>query len=148
MKPLAKGLLTGCIVLFVIAAIAVLAGVRWVRANKERLRAEADLVRAEGRDFGRSATAPACVVKALETYRGDVSIIGEARARVWLTGCLESTTPETAFCSRVPPTSEIVRTVTWRLAECTRLGLDGDKGCTRVLQEVQRYCETRGRRPA
>lgn len=146
MKPLAKGLLTGCIVLLVLAAIAVFAGMRWLNANKGRLRAQADQARAEGREFGRSATATACVAKAIETYRGDMSFIGEARARVWLNGCLGTSTPEGAFCAQVPPKDEIMRTVTWRLGECSRLGLDGDKGCTRILQEVQVYCEARARR--
>ncbi len=146
MKPLAKGLLTGCIVLLVVAAIAVFAGVRWLNANKGRLRAQADQARAEGREFGHSATASACVAKAIETYRGDMSFIGEARARVWLNGCLGSSTPESAFCAQVPPKDEIMRTVTWRLGECSRLGLDADKGCTRILQEVQAYCEARARR--
>jgi hypothetical protein len=146
MKPLAKGLLTGCIVMLVVAAIAAFAGMRWLNANKGRLRAQADQARAEGREHGRSATASACVAKAMETYRGDMSFIGEARARVWLTGCLETSTPEDAFCAQVPPKDEIMRTVTWRLGECSRLGLDADKGCTRILQGVQSYCETRARR--
>jgi hypothetical protein len=143
MKPLVKGLLAGCVVLIVIAGIAVIAAVRWVRANKDGLRAQADAVRAEGRESGRSVDAPACVARAMERYRGDTSLIGEARARIWLTGCLESSRPDAAFCTQVPRDSEILRTVTWRLNECSRLGFEGDKGCTRVLQEVQRACEAR-----
>ena len=76
-------------------------------------------------------------------YRGDSSLLREVRARVWLTGCFDTATPESELCTGVPRTSEIMRTVTWRVAECSRRGLDGDRGCTRVLEEVQRYCEKR-----
>ncbi|MGZ5442954.1 MAG: hypothetical protein ACXW5U_12950 [Thermoanaerobaculia bacterium] len=146
MKPLVKGLLIGCLVLVVIASIALIAAVRWLGANKDRLRAQADEVRTEGRVFGRSATTSACVAKTFDTYRSDTSFVTEARARVWLIGCLETSTPEPAFCAQVPPTAEIMRTVNWRLGECSRLGLDGDKGCTRILTEVQKFCEDRARR--
>jgi len=141
MKPLAKGLLAGCIVLIVLAGIAILLGVRWVNANKDQLRAKAERVRAEGQEFGGTATTSACVAKAMEVYRSDASILGEARARIWLGGCFASSTPEEGFCTGIPPKGEIMRTVRWRLSECSRLGLDADKGCTRILEEVQRYCE-------
>jgi hypothetical protein len=143
MKPVVKGLLAGCVVLLVIAGIAAIVVVRWIRANKDRLRAQAAEVQAEGQAYGKSVSAPDCLAKAMERYRAETVLVGEVRVRIWLKGCLENSAPDAAFCDPVPPDSEILRTVTWRLSECSRLGLDGDKGCTRILQEVQRYCETR-----
>ena len=146
MKPVVKGLLIGCGVLFVAAVIAIIVAVQWFRANKDKIREQADQQRAEGREFGRTAATPACVAKAMELYRADSSLLREVRIRVWLGGCFESAAPDPALCTGVPPTSEIMRTVQWRLSECSRLGLDGDKGCTRILQEVQRHCADRPRR--
>lgn len=143
MKPWVKVLLGGCLVLMAGAFIAVFVAVRWFQSNKDELMAKAQAVRAEGREFGRTATASVCVAKAIEMYRGDSSLLREVRARVWLTGCFDTATPESELCTGVPRTSEIMRTVTWRVAECSRRGLDGDRGCTRVLEEVQRYCEKR-----
>ena len=146
MKPVAKALLTGCVVLVVLGIVAVLAGVWWLRQNKDRLLEQGKAVRAEGEAFGRSATASACVDKALETYRGGSGLMRELHARIWLGGCFETATPESALCTGVPPKSEIMRTVAWRLGECSRRGLDGDKGCTRILEELQQYCESGARR--
>lgn len=143
MKTWVKVLLGGCLLLMAVAFVAVFLGVRWFQSNKDDLMAKAQAMRAEGQAFGRSATASACVAKAIENYRGDTSLMREVRTRVWLTGCLETATPESELCTGVPPTSEIMRTVRWRMSECSRLGLDGDRGCTRVLEEVQRYCRKR-----
>lgn len=146
MKPVAKALLAGCVVLILLGIVAAGAGVWWIRQNKDRLVEKGKATRAEGQAFGRSATASACVDKALETYRGDSSaLLREVQARVWLGGCLDTATPESGICTGVPPESEILRSVTWRLAECSRRGLEGDKGCTRILDELQQYCEKRAR---
>src|SRR5687768_16399063 len=141
MRPVIKGWFIGCAVLLVLAVIAVLAGIRYVRQNKGRLQAQAAEVRAQGREFGRSANESACVAKAMSDYRNDSAIFGEVRVRIWLSGCLESTPRDSGFCASVPPTAEIMRTVKWRLSECSRIGLDADKGCTRILTEVQEHCE-------
>ena len=146
MKPVVKGLLIGCGVLILAAGVGVILLVRFWNANKDKIRAQADAARTEAREFGRNATDSQCVAKALERYRNDRSIIGEAKARVWLAGCLETSQKESGFCDNVPSKDEIMRTVTWRLGECSRLGFDGDKGCTRILTEVQDYCEGGKRR--
>jgi hypothetical protein len=146
MKTWVKVLLGGCLLLLVLGFVAVFVAVRWFQSNKDDLQAKAAAVRAEGQAFGRSATASACVAKAIENYRGDASLWREVRARVWLPGCLETATPESELCAGVPPRSEIMRTVTWRMTECSRRGLDGDRGCTRILDELQKHCEKRASR--
>jgi hypothetical protein len=128
MKPLAKGLLAGCVVLIVLAGIGVLLGVRWVNANKGRLRAQAEQVRTEGQQFGRTATTSACVAKAMENYRTDTSLLGEARSRIWLGACLDSSTPEDAFCAGIPPGRDHAYR-TRRLSDAHHRPRR-DKGCT------------------
>ena len=146
MRPVVKWLLGGCVVLLVICGVAVIFAVRWWSANKEQIRVKAEGTRNDGREFGRTSGDAGCVAKALDDYRTSLSILSEPRARIWLTGCFETSQPETAFCSEVPPTSEIGRTVAWRLSECSRHGLAADKSCTRILSEVQTYCASDKRR--
>jgi hypothetical protein len=141
MKPVAKIFLIGCGVMFVLAVVAVALAARWFSANKDRLRVEADQVRAEGRTFGRASTSPGCVAAALDRYRNDRSLVGQIRTRVWLTGCLEGAPFDSAFCAGVPPREEIMRTVTWRLDQCSRHGLEGDADCAKLLTAVQEHCE-------
>lgn len=110
-------------------------------AEQGRVQAQAAQVRAQGQEFGRSATDAECVAETMRTYRKDSSILSQVHARIWLSGCLESSRRDSGFCASVPPEKEIMRSVTWRLAECSRAGLDGDRGCTRVLAEVQKHCD-------
>lgn len=148
MKPVYKVLLGGCIVMIVVIIGVAIFAVRMFQTNKGKLRAKADEVRTEAMQFGRTATEEQCVAEAFNRYRSDQSLMSEVRARLWLAGCLETSRRDPAFCEAVPPTGEILRTVTWRLAECSRRGFEADKGCTRMLTEIQNHCHRRaGSRP-
>ena len=141
MKPVVKGLLIGCVLLIFAGLVVILGAVWFFQKNKGRIKAEAERVQTDAREFAQNATTSQCVANAIDRYRNDESILGETRARVWLSECLDNATPDPNLCTQVPRNDEIMRTVRWRLAECARLGLDNDKGCTRILTEVQNYCE-------
>ena len=141
MKPVVKGLLIGCPILLLVAVIAAIVVVPRISKVMESTMADMEKVRAEGREVGRvmNASSSACVGEAMRMYGG--SRRKELRARYWLEGCLETSTRDPGFCSDVPPISENMKTATWRMSECTRLGFGGDKGCARILVSIQRYCE-------
>ena len=140
MKPLAKYLLAGCLVL-VLLVIAGVAAVAWyVRTHKDDLLAQAREVRADGAKAGKDLSEGRCVDDALSRYSNDRGVIGGVRTRVWLSGCLEASQPTEGFCSGVPPESEFMRTVTWRVDQCRARGLAGDSTCPNILAEVQQYC--------
>lgn len=141
MKPVVKVLLGGCAVLLVLGVVAVVFLVRYVGANKDRWMGEAKQVRAEAETFGRTTTQSGCVTAALDRYRKDQTLVGQIRTRVWLGGCLEGASVDPAFCRDVPQRTEISRTVTWRLAECSRRGFDNDSNCANLLTAVQEHCE-------
>ncbi|HUP47960.1 MAG TPA: hypothetical protein VNA04_04135 [Thermoanaerobaculia bacterium] len=136
-----KALLIGGTALLILAVLAIFLVVRYVSANKDRLMARADEVRSAGVSFGKSRGESECVAEALGRYRGDRSLMGAVRARVWLSGCLESSSPEPSFCANVPRDDEITRTVAWRIAQCAQRGMEGDSRCPNILAEVQTYCE-------
>ncbi|HEX7676890.1 MAG TPA: hypothetical protein VF713_02115, partial [Thermoanaerobaculia bacterium] len=140
MKPLAKYLLAGCLVL-VLLVIAGVAAVAWyVRTHKDDLLARAREVRADGAKAGKELTEARCVDDALSRYSNDRGVIGGVRTRVWLTGCLDTSQPTEGFCSGVPQEREFMRTVTWRVDQCRARGLAGDSTCPNILAEVQQYC--------
>ena len=135
-----KGVLIGCGILLLIAAVGVFLAVRYVSKNQDEWVARGTEVRDAGSAFGRSNTESACVGESLNRYRGDRSIMGAIRTRIWLSGCLETSTVEPEFCANVPPESEIMKTANWRVAQCAQKGLQGDSSCPNVVAEVQTYC--------
>ena len=60
---------------------------------------------------------------------------------LFLRSCLDVTAEPANFCDGVPPTSEIMKTVRWRLAQCEAAGNAGDQTCNRLLQAIQDRCE-------
>ena len=145
MRPVVKGLLIGCTAVLILAVVAIVAAVRFVSSKKEQFRAEGSQIRARAQEFGRSVSEPACVAEAMRQFRENGSIANRLRVRLWLTGCLETSTPERDFCGNVPPKDAIARTVAWRLGECARLGFPNDNACTNILASVQDYCEGNAR---
>ena len=140
MRPVIKGLLVGCVALIVLAGIVVIVGVRLVRKNAGRLTDEMAQMRTQGEQFGRSASESACVTEAMSRFRNNTSFFREPHTRMWLSSCLESSQRDSAFCAEVPPADEIMRSVRWRMDECSRLGFGGDNRCQRILAEVQTHC--------
>jgi hypothetical protein len=142
MNKTAKGLLIGCGVLVLLAAVAIFLGIRYLSANKDQILARGKELRAAGEAYGRTRREPECVAEALTRYRGDRSMMGAIRSRLWLSGCLHTAAPDPEFCSNVPPSSEIIRSATWRVAQCGKYAMQGDSSCPNILDEVQTYCES------
>ena len=135
-----KGVLIGCGAVLILAAIGVFLAVRYVSKNQDRWVARSTEIRDAGRTFGKSKRESDCVAESLNRYRGDRSIMGAFRARIWLSGCLESSAVEPDFCTNVPPETEIARSAAWRVGVCARNGMQGDSNCPNVIAEVQTYC--------
>ena len=145
MRPVVKGLLIGCAAIVLIAGVLIAIGVRYVAKNKDKLMAQAGQVRADAQEFGRNATDSQCVAEGLSKYRVDASFTGQLKTRIWLDGCLEVSRPTPDFCSGVPLKSEFMKTVSWRLEECGKLGFPNDSQCGNLLTAVQDHCEKKGK---
>ena len=55
MKPVVKGILIGCAVLFVLGVIGIIGVVYVVNTNKDQLLAKAQVVASEGEEFGKGS---------------------------------------------------------------------------------------------
>ena len=135
-----KGVLIGCAALLLLAAAGVFVAVRYVSKNTDQWVAKGTEIRDAGLTFGKSKRESDCVAESLNRYRGDRSIMGAIRVRIWLSGCLESSAVEPDFCTNVPPETEIMQSATWRAAVCAQNGMQGDSTCPNLVAEVQTYC--------
>ncbi|TXI79924.1 MAG: hypothetical protein E6Q44_08450 [Flavobacteriales bacterium] len=97
----------------------------------------------EGRAAGAMLDSRGCVDRAIADYREDTGPISAIAQRVWLTGCLETATPERAVCPtlKADTTLEGVgELLAARAAFCARHGLPGDQGCQQLAEAVEAFC--------
>jgi hypothetical protein len=137
MNKVGKVFLIGCGGVVLLGVAAVVAIGLYMRSHGGEMLA----VREQGVADGRKLVGTACVDEALGRPAAG---FGDALdSRLWLDGCLEGSNPGEAVCAGVPPQTEIMKSVQWRMEQCQAHGHANDNGCTNLLASVQQYCERR-----
>jgi hypothetical protein len=135
-----KVLIIMCAAGVLLLAAAVGGLVWWFNANKDRLRAQGDTVKAEAKAFARGKSSETCITEALARQARASGFVQETLANVFLESCLETAARDPALCADVPRESEIMATVGWRSRACAQRGKDGDQACGRLMGAVQQVC--------
>ena len=127
----------GCVIFAVV-------GAAWLERWAGGLRERGAEVEGEARTFAAGRDQDACIVEGIRRTGACVeSVIAcQAMASVFLSTCLESATPVPGLCDAVPPESEIMRSVAWRIETCAARGHPDDQACSQLLAAVQRHCRT------
>ena len=132
--------------LFVVLAIAGVLGVVYVakkygpglmEAGKHSME--------EGQEYGRRTDNEGCVNEAVARHAhasGLGDMIGNG---IFMRACLEASRPTPRFCDDVPNRFEFMKSAQWQLDECKRYGLSPQSQCAQLFQQVQQFCEERGR---
>ncbi len=128
-------------ILIVVAAAVSFVTVRRLSAGKARLVEERAEFRREGREFGRGKAPVACIDESISRLRSAAGFPGEVKAKLFLEGCLSSASSEAAFCESIPRSHEAAAGE-WTMNECRRRDAAEIPRCSRVLQEVVRYCDS------
>ena len=99
----------------------------------------------EGREYGRRTDNEGCLNEAVARHSradGFGAIIG---TNLFLRTCLEASRPTPHFCDDVPAPTEFMKSARWQMDECKRYGLKPESQCGQLFQQVQQFCELRGR---
>lgn len=107
----------------------------WVDRGRQRMEA--------GRDAGAALDSQSCVDRALGEYRKDRGPITAIAQRIWLTGCLETATPNAAICPKIDAESTlgaVGQLLAARNAFCVHHGLAGDQGCQQLAEGIESFC--------
>lgn len=115
------------------------AGVAWLNANKDTLKAEGDAIKVEAKAFGEKTDQAGCLTEAFARGKG-AGFMAQVRNRLFLDDCLDAAAPTEGFCAGAPADSEIFASVAWRLEACEKLGRSGEKDCSELLGVVQDHC--------
>lgn len=99
----------------------------------------------EGQAYGRTSDEQGCVDEAVARHKRAEGFTGMISTNLFMRSCLETSRPTPNFCDAVPKRMEFMKAARWQLAECKRYGLAPENQCGQLFQEVQQYCEQRGR---
>lgn len=143
MNKTAKVLLSGCLVVIAIGALFAVLAWRFVASHKDEWLSKGQAVEAEGRAAGATLGERGCLQRGRETYGAEMSIGGRISARLWMKGCLETSTPaENDLCASAPAATSFAETIRWQTSQCTG---DDAAVCADLLQETIKYCASRER---
>ena len=99
----------------------------------------------EGREYGRRTDEEGCVNEAAARHGRSEGLAAVINTNLFLRTCLDASRPTPNFCDAVPHQTEFVKGARWQLDECKRYGLAPEKQCGQLFQQVQQYCDQRGR---
>ena len=132
------------IILAVILVLVITAGVfgfLWVRNNAPALKEKADQAIAEGEAFGQGKQAAECVDESFLRLKARSGLVSELHTQMFMKSCLQVAEVPAEFCTGVPPSSEIMKTVRWSLEQCNGRGMPNSQPCTRLVRAYQEFCE-------
>ena len=137
----AKALIIVAVLIVLVVVGVIAAGAFWWSRNKDTLIAKGKAQVTEGRETGLKTDNQGCVEKSLERYkaeRGFYSAIGNS---IFMRTCLESSRATPGFCDEVPRQTSFKDSAQWRIEQCERFDLSGDKYCQQLFSPVQQFCE-------
>jgi hypothetical protein len=99
----------------------------------------------EGQAYGRGTDEQGCLDEAVSRHGRSEGLTAVIKTNLFLRACLDVSRPTAHFCDAVPSRTEFMKGAQWQLDECKRYGLKPEQQCGQLFQQVQQYCEQRGR---
>ena len=140
----AKVLIIVGVLLVLLVAGVIGAGVYWWSNNKDALVARAKALVEEGRDAGHQTDNQGCVDQAITRYKAEPGFKSGISTGIFMESCLRVSRPTPGFCNDVPKETEFIKSGQWQQAQCERVGLGSDQYCRQLFQGVERFCDRQG----
>ena len=137
----AKALIIVLVLMVLLVAGAIGAGIWWWSRNKDTLIARGKAVVTEGKDAGRNSDNQGCVDQSISRYKKEPGFASSIEASIFMQTCLQHSRATPGFCDDVPKQIEFTRTVEWRMAQCRRVDLSTDNYCQNLFTPVQQFCQ-------
>lgn len=141
-----KALLIVLIIVVLLVIGVVGAGVFYVMKNKDAWMARAKEIATEGKDFGGHSDNQGCVDESILRYKKEPGMSSAISVSVFMRTCLDASRATPGFCDDVPRPAEFMKSAQWRIDQCRRIDLSGDRYCQQLFQPVQDYCLKRSLR--
>ena len=99
----------------------------------------------EGNAYGRGTDERGCVDESVARHKRAEGLTEIFSTSIFMNSCLQVSRPTPNFCDAVPHRVEFMKSAQWQMDECKRYGLKPERQCGQLFQQVQQYCERRGR---
>ena len=141
-----KIVLAFVLVVVVVIVGVVGAGVYFWKKHGTQIVAGAQKTMDEGKQFGKQTDNQGCVDEGASRYRKAEGFGEMMGSSIFLRACLDASRETPGFCDAVPGPLEFTKTAKWRVEQCDKYGMSGRSDCGSLFQQVQQYCEERGRK--
>jgi hypothetical protein len=101
----------------------------------------------EGAEYGQRTDNEGCLNEAVARHARADGLTAMIKNGVFMRSCLEASRPTPGFCDDVPGRTEFMKSFAWQAQQCQRFGLRQEQQCGQLFQQVQQFCEMRGRAP-
>jgi hypothetical protein len=140
MTGFAKGLIISLILLVVILAAGVAAGIYWLSAHSGEYLEKGKQSMVEGERFGKTTDNQGCLTEAIARHRQSPGFSGALSTQLFMQACLQASRTTPGFCEAIPKRTEFMKSGQWQLDQCARNNLH-DTYCPQIFGQVQTFCE-------
>jgi len=131
--------------LLVLVVLAVVGGFFVVRRYGPGLVEAGKQTFTEGAEYGQRTDNEGCVNEVVARQARADGFGDMIKNNIFMRACLEASRPTNGFCDGVPRATEFMKGIGWRAQQCQRYGLKPEQQCDQLFQQVQQFCEMRGR---
>ena len=128
-------------VMVLTCGLVVSAGAWWLKKNKGEIESVGVEARASGEAYGRAHDQAGCLDQAITALPEKSGLVAEVKNKLFLASCLGAAPRSAGFCDGVPPSAEMIHSVTWATEACAKRAKGNEQACTRLMQEVQKACD-------
>jgi hypothetical protein len=145
MQTWVKVVLVIVLIVGVLGVAAVVAGLLVARRYGPELIQENKQALDEGQEYGRRTDDVGCLNEAVARQARVAGFRDMLRNNFFTRSCLEVARPTPGFCEGVPTRLEFMKSIGWQAEQCKRYGLGPETQCSQFFQQIQQFCEERGR---
>jgi hypothetical protein len=133
------------IIVAVLGVGAIIAGLLLARKYGPELVQENGQAMDEGREYGRRTDDVGCLNEAVARQARVEGFRDMLKNNFFTRSCLEVARPTPGFCDGVPGRLDFMKSIAWQAEQCKRHGLGPEQQCSQFFQQIQQFCEERGR---
>lgn len=141
MTGFAKGLIITGVVLVIVIAIGIAAGVYWLSTHGGEFMEKTKQAMLDGRNFGKTTDNQGCVTETLSRYKQNPGFGAAFSTQLFLQGCLQASKETPGFCDNVPKRMEFMKSGQWQVQQCAQNNLQRDTFCPQIFGQIQTFCE-------
>jgi len=140
MTGFTKGLIISLVLLVIVIAAGLAAGIYWLSTHSGEFLAKNEQSMVDGQKFGKNTDNQGCLTETISRHKQSQGFSGALSTELFLQACLRSSQETPGFCDDVPRRTEFMKSAQWQKQRCLENNLH-DSYCPQIFAQVQSYCD-------